>query len=248
MPNAHGVLAVVGANPVGDSRRSGEAADCSAHHPPQCMAEPAGSPLGAVSAGEGFERTRPAGGRPWMAGRFRGGRDSRLENPRSKPDPARRAISKRRGAASLAGRRRRGPEGATRRLFPILKWVVGRAACRFPAPSAIANRVGSHHSRNAMRTGVPQSALGRSQPCWRTLRPTKANEAMRHRQASGPSNEARPRSPTRSRSTRRLLLQRTSVTARAKASRPNARPKASRPPQIAFFPLQRNTSGDLSVR
>ena len=43
----HGVRAVVGANPVGDSRRSGEAADCSAHQPPQCRGEPAGSPLGA---------------------------------------------------------------------------------------------------------------------------------------------------------------------------------------------------------
>ena len=37
-----------------------------------------------------------------MAGLFRGGRDSRLEKTQSEPDPVRRTIDKRRGAASLA--------------------------------------------------------------------------------------------------------------------------------------------------
>ena len=72
-----------------------------------------------VAAGEGSDWKRPAGGRSWMTGRFRGGRDSRLENPQSEPDPVRRTIGKRtRSGPSLAGRRRRGREGGTRRLFP----------------------------------------------------------------------------------------------------------------------------------
>jgi hypothetical protein len=89
------------------------------------------------------------------------------------------------------------PRGGYPPALPDTEAGGGRAACRFTAPSAIANRVGSHHSPHAMRSAVPQPALGRSQPCWRTLNPTKANEAMRDRQASGHSNEARYRSPTR---------------------------------------------------
>ena len=45
------------------------------------------SPSGTVSEGEGFDRIRPAGGRPWMAGHFRE-TGCRVENPRAMPDPA----------------------------------------------------------------------------------------------------------------------------------------------------------------
>ncbi|MGY4164328.1 hypothetical protein ACVKN3_002271 [Luteibacter sp. PvP120] len=75
------------------------------------------APSGPVAAGEGFERKKPEGGRPGRPA-VSAETGCRIGNLRSKPDPARRAIDKRpRSGPSLAGRRRRGPERATRRLL-----------------------------------------------------------------------------------------------------------------------------------
>ncbi|MET4676989.1 hypothetical protein ACVKN3_000779 [Luteibacter sp. PvP120] len=53
------------------------------------------APLGPVAAGEGFERTRPRSGAGPDGRPFSLSHGWRIENPRSKPDPARRAINKR---------------------------------------------------------------------------------------------------------------------------------------------------------
>jgi hypothetical protein len=91
---------------------------CARPHEPQTSEEPVGLTLGAGSVGEGFDWARPVRG-PAMDGRPFSRDRSRVENPQSEPDPARRAIDKRPllGGPSEAGRRSRGPEGETRRLL-----------------------------------------------------------------------------------------------------------------------------------
>jgi len=87
------------------AHRSHRPCSCSPPNQPHRGEEPAGATLGAGSGGEGFGWIRPAGGRPWMAGRFRA-TGCRVENPQSEPGPARRAIDKRPLLRpSLAGRR-----------------------------------------------------------------------------------------------------------------------------------------------
>ncbi|MDR6643084.1 hypothetical protein J2X57_002303 [Luteibacter sp. 1214] len=80
-----------------------------------------------------------------------------------------------------------GPEGHPRRLFGVPRWVDGRAGCGFFA--SLAFRAQGALLQAAMYPPL-RSPCGRSEPCSRTLSLTKANEAIRNRQASGPSHEA----------------------------------------------------------
>jgi hypothetical protein len=67
-----GVVRVAGAARI--ARKHGHLSDrerCARPHAPQASEEPAGLTLGAGSVGEARNRKKPAGGRPWMAGRFR---------------------------------------------------------------------------------------------------------------------------------------------------------------------------------
>ncbi len=111
-PSMRDVLVVVGADDVGEpstlpmrmkpcaTRKQASPATKrnqalrSPHTQPQCWKEPAGATLVAGSRRRGLRTDKARRGPARTAGRFRE-TGSRVENPRSKPDPARRAINKR---------------------------------------------------------------------------------------------------------------------------------------------------------
>ena len=77
---------------IRNRQASGPSHEAHRRSTPRCLSPPKSRrvpPSRPVAAGEGSDWKRPRQrGRSWMTGRFRGGRDSRLENPQSEPDPA----------------------------------------------------------------------------------------------------------------------------------------------------------------
>ncbi len=77
---------------IGNRQASGPSHEASRGSTPRCLSPRKSRrvpPSRPVAAGEGSDWKRPRErGRSGMTGRFRGGRDSRLENPQSEPDPA----------------------------------------------------------------------------------------------------------------------------------------------------------------
>jgi len=130
--------------------------ECSPTNQPQCQEEPAGSPLGAGSRRRGIRTDQARRGPARTAGRSRE-TGCRVENPCAKPDPARRAIDKRpRSGLSLAGRRRRGTEGATRRLLLQDAKAQGPTRCRRRATRP-QKKAGRRRPAFLMQLGYPKA-------------------------------------------------------------------------------------------